>query len=84
MCTLDVNAKVLDDAAAIQILSSKLTKTFQEDVDRQFETVKRVGIVWDVYKNDGLKASREGGCGSRRMVLPSVQYLATGRAYAGH
>jgi hypothetical protein len=72
MCTPDVDAKVLDGAAIVQMLSPKLAKTFQEYVDliflpymyiqRQFETATRVDTVWDVYKNDSLKASaRERG-----------------------
>jgi hypothetical protein len=65
------------------MLSPKLAKTFQEYVDpiflpyiqRQFETATRVDIVWDIYKNNSLKASprERRGCGSRRMVLPSAQ-----------
>jgi hypothetical protein len=75
MCTPEVDSKVLDGAAAIQMLSLKLTKTFQHDVDRQFESVKRGGIVWDMYKNDDPKLStiERRGCGSSRMVLPSIQ-----------
>ena len=83
LCTPEVDAKVLDGAAIVQMLSPKLAKTFQEYVDliflpyiqRQFETATRVDIVWDVYKNDSLKASarERRGCGSRRMVLPSAQ-----------
>ena len=83
LCTPEVDAKVLDGAAIVQMLSPKLAKTFQEYVDliflpyiqRQFETATRVDIVWDVYKNDSLKASarERRGCGSRRIVLPSAQ-----------
>ena len=83
VCTPEVDAKVLDGAAIVQMLSPKLAKTFQEYVDliflpyikRQFETATRVDIVWDVYKTDSLKASarERRGCGSRRMVLPSAQ-----------
>jgi hypothetical protein len=79
MCTPEVDAKVLDGAAVIQMLSPKLIKTFQEDflpyIQQKFETAKRVEIVWYVYKNNGLKGStrERRSCGSSRMVLSSAQ-----------
>jgi hypothetical protein len=36
MCTPEVDAKVLDGAAVIQMLSPKLTKAFKKDVDLAF------------------------------------------------
>ena len=78
----EVDAKVLDGAAVVQMLSPKLTKTFEEYVDniflpyilRTLESASRVDIVFDVYSSDSLKAStRESrGCGVRRRVLPSA------------
>ena len=78
----EVDAKVLDGAAVVQMLSPKLTKTFEEYVDniflpyilRTLESASRVDIVFDVYSSDSLKAStRESrGCGVSRRVLPSA------------
>nr|KAG5708605.1 hypothetical protein BaRGS_033026 [Batillaria attramentaria] len=83
ICSPDVDAKVLDGAAIVQMLSPKFAKNFQQYVDliflpyiqRQFETTSRVDIVWDVYKADSLKASarERRGCGFKRMVVPSAQ-----------
>lgn len=65
---LDVQAKVLDDAAIVQMLTPKLTRTFQDYVDnfflpyvsQQLECSERVDIVWNVYKDSSLKnATRE-------------------------
>jgi hypothetical protein len=36
ICTTEIDTKILDSAAVIQMLSPKLTKTFQEDVDLIF------------------------------------------------
>lgn len=78
-----VQAKVLDGAAIVQMLSPKLTTTFEDYVDKvflpyltqQLETAERVDIVWDVYKDSSLKsATRERrGCGLRRRVQPSAR-----------
>ena len=71
-----------DRAALVQMLRPKLTATFQEYVEviflpyimRQFDSVKTIDIVFDVYKSDSLKSStrerRE--CGVRRRVLTSA------------
>jgi hypothetical protein len=82
MCTPEFDAKVLGGAAdLVQMLSPKLTKTFQEDVDRiSFHThlqfaVTPVDIVWDVYKNDGLEEAStrdRRGCDSRS-IIPSAR-----------
>ena len=78
-----VDAKLVDGAALIQMLSPKLTSTFQEYVDRivfpyilrHFDSTSRIDIVFDVYKADSLKsAAREKrGFGARRRVLDSSQ-----------
>ena len=78
-----VDAKVLDGAAVIQMLSPKLAKTFQDYVDqivlpyilRQFETASRIDLVLNVYSPESLKASarERRGRGCRRRVLPSAQ-----------
>ena len=82
-CSPEVDAKVLDGAAIVQMLSPKLARTFQDYVDlvflpyvqRQFENASRVDIVWDVYRPDSLKAStrERRGHGVRRKVSPSTQ-----------
>ncbi|MPC90255.1 hypothetical protein E2C01_085231 [Portunus trituberculatus] len=57
VCTPEVDAKVLDGAAIVQMLSPKLAKTFQEYVDliflpyiqRQFETATRATKLCAVH-----------------------------------
>ena len=64
-CSPEVDAKVLDGAAIVQMLSPKLARTFQDYVDliflpyiqRQFDNTSRVDIVWGVYCPNSLMAS---------------------------
>ncbi|KAK3740395.1 hypothetical protein QZH41_000916 [Actinostola sp. cb2023] len=78
-----IEATVLDGAVIVQMLGPRTATTFQEYIDmifkpfmlKQLETVKRVDIVWDVYKPDSLKkgAREKRGIGIRRRVLPSTR-----------
>lgn len=78
-----VDAIILDGAVVVQMLQSTAVRTFEEYVDsvvapyilRQLEEVKRLDIVWDVYKDDSLKkVTREKrGSGQRRKVLLSTR-----------
>ena len=57
-----VDAKVIDSAATVQMLTPKVAKTFQDYADNvfipyilhQLVTISRIGIVWDLF----LPASR--------------------------
>ena len=63
---LKVDAKVLDGAAIVEMLSPKLTKMFVEYVgnillpyiSRNLQTFCRVDMVFDVYIHDSLKARK--------------------------
>lgn len=78
-----VDAIILDGAVVVQMLQPKAVSTFEEYFDsvvapyilRQLEDVKRLDIVWDVYKDDSLKkVTREKrGSGQRRKVLLSTR-----------
>ena len=79
----EVDAKLFDGTALVQMLGPKLMATFQEYLEviflpyikRQFDSVKRIDIMFDVYKSDSLKSStrERRGCGVRRRVLTSAQ-----------
>jgi len=74
-----VDAIILDGAVVVQMLQPKAVSTFEEYFDsvvapyilRQLEDVKRLDIVWDVFKDDSLKkVTREKrGSGQWRKVL---------------
>jgi hypothetical protein len=78
--TPSVDAKIIDGAVVVQMLSPGLASTFQDYADevflpfvlRELRTAKRVDVIWDVYLPDSLKAAtRETrGSGTRRRVLP--------------
>ncbi len=71
--------KILDGPAIVQMLPPGKCKTFQEYAQTVFipyvqsslENIKRLDIVWDVYKANSLKQSvRESrGTGLRRRVV---------------
>ena len=77
-----VESMVLDGAVAVQMLNPRTARTFQEYFDtvfmpyitKQMENVKRLDIVWDVYKDNSLKAGirEKRGKGICRRVLPST------------
>ena len=78
-----MDAIILDGAVVVQMLQPTAVSTFEEYFDcvvepyilRQLEEVKRLDIVWDVYKDDSLKnVTRETqGSGQRRKVLLSTR-----------
>ena len=78
-----VDAIILDGAVVVQMLQPKAVSTFKEYFEsvfapyilRKLNDVKRLDIVWDVYKDDSLKkATREKrGSGQRRKVLLSTR-----------
>ena len=78
-----MDAIILDGAVVVQMLQPTAVSTFEEYFDpvvepyivRQLEDVKRLGIVWDVYKDDSLKkVTREKlGSGQRIKVLSSTR-----------
>lgn len=73
-----VNAKILDGSVVVHMLSRGQCKTFQDYIEYVFHpfvrnelaTVKRLDIVWDVYKATSLKngARKHRGCGIRTRV----------------
>lgn len=77
-----VDSVVLDGAVAVQMLKPGTARTFQGYIDtvfkpyilKQLEHAKRIDIVWDVYKEDSLKAGtrEKRGKGTRRRVLPAT------------
>ena len=76
-----VDAKVLDGAAIVQMLNPKPARTFEEyanecfipHVLKELASVKRLDIVWDVYLEDSLKAATRQKRGSGvQKVIPSA------------
>ena len=59
-----VDAKCLDGAAVVRMLSPGSAKTFQDYASKVFiphvlaylKTADRIDIVWDVYRSESLKA----------------------------
>eukprot|EP00794_Sanderia_malayensis_P001481 gene1481-1638_t len=78
-----VDAAILDGAVIVQMLQPKTVTTFEEYFDlifapyilRQLQYVKRLDIVWDIYKEDSLKKTtrEKRGSGQRRKVTPSTR-----------
>ena len=79
----EVDVAILDGAAVVQMASPGAARTFKEYADNVFmpyimkllQPVKRVDIVWDVYRQDSLKAAtrEKRGSGTRRRVTSSSQ-----------
>ena len=77
-----VDAKILDGAFIVQLLSSRTSRTFQEFSDTvfipyvlsQLEGISRLDVVWDVTLPDSLKSCtrQKRGHGQRRMVSASA------------
>ena len=73
-----VDALILDGAVIVQMLVPKQVNTFGEYFEnifkpyilKQLQTVVRLDVIWDVYRQDSLKgATRENrGTGIRRRV----------------
>ena len=73
-----VDALILDGAVIVQMLVPKQVNTFDEYFEnifkpyilKQLQTVVRLDVIWDVYRQDSLKgATRENsGTGIRRRV----------------
>ena len=78
----EVDAKVLDGPAVVQMLHPGTARTFQDYAEHvfaphiasQLQNSRRINIVWDVYMPESLKAStrQRRGRGTRRRVLPSA------------
>lgn len=80
---LKIDSKILDEAAVVQMLQPKLTKSFDEYLDnilflryslRNLKSASRVDTVSDVYRYERLKANKRESrwCGVGRRVLPSA------------
>jgi hypothetical protein len=77
-----VDAKFLDGAAVVQMLSPGTAKTFLEYAEQvfvpyvsgQLQDTTRVDIVWDTYQPDSLKGTtrQKRGKGVRRRVVPTA------------
>ena len=77
----DVDAKIIDGAAIINMLRSSTGKTFQDYANNTFipfiahllKNVKRLDLVWDRYFDDSLKICTRDkrGAGVRRKVSGS-------------
>lgn len=89
--TPNVDAKVLDGAAIVQMLLPKGAKTFEDYVDsiflpyvvRNSEGTSRIDIVFDVYSSNSIKAAtrERRGCGLRRRVLPKTSLPANWQSF---
>ena len=74
---------ILNGAVVVQMLSTGTTRTFEEYAQvvflpyvlKQLDSVKRVDVVWDAYKENSLKkATREKRrSGQRRKVSPNTR-----------
>ena len=81
-----VEVIVLDVVVIVQLLSPLSSKTFHEYIADRFvpyvkqhlEAVRRLDIVFDVYKTDSFKAAtrERRGVGTRRKVSPDTQIPA--------
>ena len=79
----EVDVAILDGAVVVQMASPGAAKTFQDYADKvfmpyimkQLQPVQRVDVIWDVYRQDSLKAAtrERRGCGTRSRVTPSSQ-----------
>ena len=80
-----MDVAILDRAVVVQMASPRVAGTFQEYADivfmpyitvmKQIQPIKRVDIIWDVYRQDSPKAAirEKRGSGTRRMVTSSSQ-----------
>jgi len=78
-----VDATIIDGAVVVQMMSPGTARTFKEYavnvfmpyIMRQLQTVKRVDVVWDVYRQDSLKTTtrEKRGSGTRRRVTSPSQ-----------
>ena len=81
--TPQVDAKIMDGSVVVHMLPSGTSTTFQDYasnvfmpyIEGQLQSVRRIDIVWDVYRDDSLKsATRDArGTGTRRKVIPSAR-----------
>ena len=71
-----VDAKVIDSAATVQMVTSKVAKTFEDYADNvliayilhQLETISRIDIVWDLFLP--ISRTREEGLWSMTESFP--------------
>ena len=80
--TTDQTAKILNGAFIVQMLSPKLSKTFQDYTDdvimlyimQQLNNVHRLDVVWDAYIAESLitNTRQKRGHGHQRKVSPSA------------
>ena len=87
----EVDVAILDGAVVVQMASPGAAKTFQDYADKvfmpyimkQLQPVQRVDVIWDVYRQDSLKAAtrERRGCGTRRRVTPSSQILRNWKSF---
>ena len=80
--TTDQTAKILNGAFIVQMLSPRLSKTFQDYTDdvfmsyivQQLNSVHRLDVIRDVYIAENLKTStrQKRGHGQQRKVSPSA------------
>ena len=78
-----LDAIILDRAVIVQMLAPGTVRTFEgccqivfgPYIERQLQSVKRVDLVWDVYREGSLKrTTHEGkGTGQRRQVTMSTR-----------
>ena len=81
----EVDIAILDRAVVVQMDRPGPQRTFQEYahnvfmpyIMKQLQPVKRVDIIWDVHRQDSLKAAtrEKRGSGTCRRVTSSFQIL---------
>ena len=86
-----VDAKIIDGAVLVQMLSPGTATTFQgyaasifvPYVENQLQSSKRVDIVWNVYQKDSLKKAtrQKRGSGLRRRVEASSKIPGNWNAF---
>ena len=87
----EVDIALLDGAVVVQMESPGAARTFQEYADnvfmphimKQLQPVKRVDIIWDVYRQDSLKAAtrEKRGSGTCRRVTSSSHILKNWKSF---
>ena len=59
------------------------TTVFVPFILKKLESVRRVHLVWDIYRDDSLKKPERDkrGSGQRRKVMPATRISLTGKAF---
>lgn len=87
----EMDIAILDGAVVVQMVSPGAARTFKDYTDnvfmpyimKQLQPVRRVDIIWDVYRQDSLKAAtrEKRGCGTHKRVTSSSQIPKNSKSF---